>query len=372
MVQVATVFAYEKKLYYRESDLATLFRLASRQSGRTRLSIFLDYWRIRKEVGRLTLQDYFNYRLYEERYSNADRASFVSGRLHWRITDCCSDTTWRSTTEDKWLSYEILNRNGIRTPVTLAVVDLGVRDFGEHMKICDAAGLAAFLSDVKSFPVFAKPNRDMASFGAFVITAFDGTIAELGDLGSFTCQEVMDKVIGDKPYLFQELIENHADVKKLTRFTPTVRTMNLVDRDRVMTPVTLLKLPVGDNIADNYWRKGNLLCKLDTETGEIERVIRGKGPEMEELEEHPVTGERLIGFTWPHWQELRALNEKCARLFAPVRYQSLDIAVTPDGPLVVEINSGGSFELPQLASATGFLSADVSRFFQSCGWQPSK
>lgn len=371
MAQVATIFADQEKLYHRRSDLATAFRLASQQTGRTPFSMVVDYWKVRKAVGKLTIQDYFNYRLYEGRYSQSDRESFISERLHWSITDCCSDTTWRSTTEDKWLSYEILNRNGIRTPVTLAVVDLGVREFGGHTKISDAADLSAFLSSVKAFPIFAKPNRDMASFGAFVITAFDGETAELGELGSFSCQEVMDRVIGDKPYLFQELIENHPDIRKLTRFTPTVRTMNLVDRDRVMTPVTLLKLPVGDNIADNYWRKGNLLCKLDTESGEIQRVIRGKGPEMEELEEHPVTGERLLGFTWPHWRELRDVNEKCARLFAPVRYQSLDIAVVPEGPLVVEINSGGSFELPQLASATGFLSDDVSRFFQSCGWQPS-
>lgn len=38
--------------------------------------------------------------------------------------------------------------------------------------------------------------------------------------------------------------------------------------------------------------------------------------------------------------------------------------------MVLEINSGGSFELPQLASAKGFLSPEVSAFFQSCGWNP--
>jgi len=370
MTQEATIFSDQENQYHRRSSMAASLRLASQKTGKTPLSMVFDYWKVRKSIGKLSIGDFFNYRLYEDRYSKSDREAFVSDSLHWPITDLCSDITWRSNTEDKWLSYELLNRHGLRTPVTLAVVDKGLRDYGNHLKISDAGSLGDFLGKVESFPIFAKPNREMASFGVFIVTGFDNGIASLGEQGEFTCEDVMEKVIGEKCYLFQELIENHPEIRKLTDFTPTVRTMNLVDNDRIITPVTLLKIPVGENIADNYWREGNLLCNLNPDSGEILRVIRGKGPEMEELEDHPETGAKLLGLAWPYWQELRALNEACARFFAPVRYQSLDIAVAPDGPLVVEINSGGSFELPQLASAEGFLSPEVSRFFQSCGWVP--
>ena len=53
-----------------------------------------------------------------------------------------------------------------------------------------------------------------------------------------------------------------------------------------------------------------------------------------------------------------------ARAYAPVRYQSLDIALTPDGPCIIEINSGGSFMLAQIASGRGFLTPSVRAFFQ--------
>lgn len=369
MNQERSFFSDQKEQYHQRLSVADSLRLASRQTGKKPLSMVYDYWKIRKSAGKLSIEEFFNYRLYEDKYSKADREAFVSSKLHWPITNLCSDTTWRSATEDKWLSYEFLNRHGMATPVTLAVVDKGLREFGDHMKISDATTLGNFLSTIDSFPIFAKPNRDMASFGAFVIDGYDQGTVHLGELGDFSCEDMMEKVIGEKCYLFQEIIDNHPEVKKLTRFTPTVRTMNLVSKDRVITPVTLLKIPMGNNIADNFWRKGNLLCKLDPDCGEIQRVIRGKGPQMEELEDHPVTGERLVGTTWPYWMELRALNEKCAKLFAPVRYQSMDIAITAEGPMVVEINSGGSFELPQLVCAEGFLSADVSAFFQSCGWR---
>src|SRR3546814_4543433 len=76
---------------------------------------------------------------------------------------------------------------------------------------------------------------------------------------------------------------------------------------------------------------------------------------MEEFQQHPATGQQLVGTRLPHWQEVRRVNDACARLFAPVRYQSLDIALTDAGPVVVEVNVGGSFVLPQMASGQGLL-----------------
>ncbi|MEK9755293.1 MAG: hypothetical protein VW338_19050 [Rhodospirillaceae bacterium] len=43
----------------------------------------------------------------------------------------------------------------------------------------------------------------------------------------------------------------------------------------------------------------------------------------------------------------------------------MDIAVTPEGPVLVEINSGGSFELIQLASGPGLLTDDVIELFKA-------
>lgn len=61
-----------------------------------------------------------------------------------------------------------------------------------------------------------------------------------------------------------------------------------------------------------------------------------------------------------HWRELPEIKEACAWLFAAARYQSLNMATTQVGPLLVEVNGG--FDLPQLASRSGFLSKDVRKF----------
>ena len=40
----------------------------------------------------------------------------------------------------------------------------------------------------------------------------------------------------------------------------------------------------------------------------------------------------------------------------------MDVAITPAGPLLVEINTGGGFNLPRLASGCGFLTDEVRDF----------
>jgi len=60
---------------------------------------------------------------------------------------------------------------------------------------------------------------------------------------------------------------------------------------------------VADN-ADNYWRGGNLLANLDVDTGVIRRVVRGKGVALEELANHPGTGQKVAGLALPHSRRL--------------------------------------------------------------------
>jgi hypothetical protein len=63
------------------------------------------------------------------------------------------------------------------------------------------------------------------------------------------------------------------------------------------------------------------------------------------------------------------LAHRCAPIFQPVRYQSMDIGITQAGPVLIEINTGGGFDLPQLASGEGFLTDEVRDFFRACGYR---
>jgi hypothetical protein len=141
-----------------------------------------------------------------------------------------------------------------------------------------------------------------------------------------------------------------------------------VTDDGIKIPFALLKLPTRENIADSFWRPGNLACNLDPETGKILDARTKDFFGTESHTSHPQSDEPLVGEVLPEWDRLLELVHTCSPIFAPIAYQSMDIALTDKGPLLIEINTGGGFDLLQLASGRGFLTDEVCDFLRAHGF----
>lgn len=347
-----------------------LLPLVARKYKKSAPQIVKEIWQLSRGPGRLPPSDYFLYQLYDDnKYSMSEKRRFISDSRHWKVVYEISDRSWEALVEDKWICYDLLRHNGFSVPRTVAVIDQSIRFFGPERKISSPATLKDFLVGLNSYPLFAKVNYGLGSYGAFVIEGIDGDRLLLGQSKPMSFDQLFEKVIGSRTFLVQAFIENHPVIREFSNYVATVRAVNLVKSNEVSTLYTLLKIPSATSIADNYWRPGNLLADVDPGTGIIRRVVRGKGLDLEELNDHPQTGKPLVGLALPHWSKLRKINDACARLFAPMRYLSLDIALTADGPVIVEVNMGGGFDLPQLASGSGLLTDEFVSFFQACGYK---
>ena len=54
------------------------------------------------------------------------------------------------------------------------------------------------------------------------------------------------------------------------------------------------KIPAGVNMADNYWRAGNLLAQIDMHSGRVLRVSSGAGLDVRCHDAHPDTDARSL------------------------------------------------------------------------------
>ena len=296
------------------------------------LDIAREFFRLNRGAGRLSLAEYVQFGLYDKtRYSPAEQAEFLSLSLHWPITHVCCDMTWQATTEDKWLCSHILARSEVRVPQTLAVIDKSDRHYPGTHKISSAAGLKDFMTAGARLPLFGKENRGICSFGVFLAQEADATGMVLKGQERINYDVFMEKFIGDTPYLLQEIQRNHAFFDRYTDNLATVRVCILVTKAGVKIPFCVLKLPSRDNVADSFWRKGNLACDIEIDSGKI-RTARAKDPlQTVDYTAHPETGAALIGEVVPMWDKVLDLARTCAPIFAPLRYQSMDIAITPRG-----------------------------------------
>ncbi len=345
-------------------------RHAHVKSGRRPLDLVRDFIRLHRGRGRLSWPEYVQFGLYDRtRYDRAEQERFLGTVLHWPITHACCDMTWQATTEDKWLCGHILATSDIEVPQTLAVIDRSERLYPATHKISTARQLRDFLASPDHLPLFGKENRGICSFGAFLVVDADRKGLRLKGRGWLDYDRFLDRFVSGTPYLLQRLVRNHDFFDRYTDNLATVRICLLMTEAGPKIPFAILKIPSRENVADSFWRLGNLACDLDLRSGEI-LTARSRDPfGTTDHMSHPETGAPMIGRRVPMWDRVLDLACRCAPIFCPVRYQSMDIAIGRDGPVLVEVNTGGGFDLPQLASGKGFLTDEVREFFLSCGFE---
>ncbi len=145
--------------------------------------------------------------------------------------------------------------------------------------------------------------------------------------------------------LFQERIENHPEIAKLTgfRMLQTLRICTFVTAEnKVEILFGFLKLAGCEGLADgfNLGKSGNMLASIDLSSGKITKIysMNLKQNYFITVKNHPATGVKLEGFTIPYWQDCLDLAKELAKSFVPLRAVGWDIAITDNGPMVLEGN----------------------------------
>jgi hypothetical protein len=366
------VSSYERdrRLAAPDIDVLACLRLAHRLRGKSYASQFAEILRLGLGDGQLTAKDYFYYRLYDdELHSPEEKGRYLSESITRRVAEACCDVRCWGVSEDKILAYTLLAAAGAPIPETQAVFSREGRQFGKVPRLSGTIDLADFLAGEVRFPVFCKPIAGLGSFGACLLLAREGDRIEAAGGERFTIPSLAQRLGEGSGYLLQTVLQHHPALRPICEAVATVRIIILVEQGRPEVLHTVWKIPAAGNFADNFWRRGNLLADLDPETGTVRRAIRGIGPALEELETHPDTGGRLLRLALPHWKATIGLALACAPIFAMLRYQSWDIAICPEGPVIIEVNTGSAFTLPQLATGRGMLSDRFAAFLTACGYR---
>lgn len=124
----------------------------------------------------------------------------------------------------------------------------------------------------------------------------------------------------------------------------TMRINTLLERDgRVSILFYMIKILAGKTVSDNFsmGTTGNLIAFGDRGTG----VLRGAvnihecGSGMKAVATHPQTGMTFDGFQLPFWSDAVELVTKGQRCFTELATLGWDVAITDEGPVIIEANS---------------------------------
>ena len=105
---------------------------------------------------------------------------------------------------------------------------------------------------------------------------------------------------------------------------------------------TLASAPV-DNFSSN-----GIVANVHRASGRLEHAIAlGEGNQVQKLCHHPETGAAIAGTQVQDWPAVQGLVERLGAAFPYLIYVGWDIAMTPDGPIVIEGNSHPSLRFFQ-------------------------
>ena len=138
--------------------------------------------------------------------------------------------------------------------------------------------------------------------------------------------------------MVESFIQQHPDLQALSPSgVNTVRIFTLID-EKGAYRVLGCRLRISVNCAVDNLAAGNLAAPIDEQTG----LINGPGVYSDITRKpetvHPVTGVSIEGFQIPFWQETLEMIEKASRLHSQNRSIGWDVAITAEGPGLIEGN----------------------------------
>jgi hypothetical protein len=90
-------------------------------------------------------------------------------------------------------------------------------------------------------------------------------------------------------------------------------------------------------LVDNHCA-GGLMAEVDRETGVLGRAFDGTAARRS-YDTHPDSGRQIEGTALPYWREALVLTEMALDALPQMRFAGVDVAVTSDGPVIIEVNN---------------------------------
>ena len=251
----------------------------------------------------------------------ANRKTFMTMNHNVSLARMVNDAAYYPLLNDK---FQFLQRYG----AFLGRRWLDLRQAGpqELAQLCQDCGV-----------VFAKPHGE-----------FGGKGVERLEPGPDTDFEALHRRLTENgQFLVEEAIRQHPEVSRLCpQSVNTLRVVTLLAGGEAKFVYALLRVGSGQGHVDNISSGG--MYTLVGPQGELEFPAFCDQTGLY-YDRHPVTGVAFRGYRLPFFREAVELCCQAAQVEPRLGYIGWDVAVTPDGPVLVEGNNLPGYDMAQNA-----------------------
>lgn len=303
------LFYYLKK--FDKTKFGIFLNYVAAETGKSKILLLLDdvssvY------VYNISVIEYFQFRFFEK--DKSERKKWAGSGFMYEYQLIMNPRSARNILDDKRLFY----RN--------------YHTFIRHQ--------VADIEDLKKDPGLADSLLNNSS-GKIALKVFNGKCGKqvlIRKIEEFRNMDLIDFMDNNGFDLAEEYIVQHPALMHLS--PSAVNTIRIFTQLTASDTVEMLgcRLRISVNMPVDNLAAGNLAAPVDTLTG----VITGPGiySDITKPDEyvHPITGVNIIGFQIPFWKETIEMVTAAAKLHPQNRSIGWDIAITQEGPDLIEGN----------------------------------
>lgn len=161
-----------------------------------------------------------------------------------------------------------------------------------------------------------------------------------------------------KPRLLQPRMVNHPDLQDLSNGAlATIRALTCLNEagDPELLGAVLRMAVGGNHVVDNF-HAGGIAAAIDPQTGVLGPASNlGADARLGWLDAHPDSGAAIRGRPVPQWDQLAPFVERAHRVFSERVLIGWDVAMTPEGPVLVEANGSPDLDIMQRCARRGLM-----------------
>lgn len=309
------------------------------KTNKSKFSIFMDMQRCARRYG----AGYMDYDLFEMyNLTDEQRDTYITrGRNNVFVTKYC----------DKNYLHYFMNKDEFNTKFQ----DYLKRDW---IKVNGTEKEKVFDFMKKNQIFMAKPIDGGCGHG----------IEKINTKNYDSLESIYEKLTQEgSNFELEEVIKQHPEVSKI--YPDAINTVRVVTIVTTKDGKSILTIPEEErknielvpHIICAYFRIGNgkfvdnfnsggMVAPVNETTGIVSQVAIDKQKNI--YEKHPQTGTQIKGFQFPYWNEILELCKKACKEIPEMGYVGWDVAITPDGPLLVEGNEFPGHDIYQLPAHT--------------------
>jgi hypothetical protein len=345
------IYAVTQKLFYPGNLLMQFLKLVNgsdqsyfpRTERKSKWSIWLEnvhwVWRHR-EINRY----YYIYGL--DRKGNYSQTEKLGYRKFRRLRDTNLhpkgvNFNYACLLRDKFVFGQLLTSLQFPTPKNIALIDNGELTWLNGMRKVPLSAIAEDPNIV--IDGFCKQLAGLKGEGAFRLRIAGGKI--YSGAQELTVAQLQKKISGKS--LWQERVEQHPDMSRLNASSVnTMRILTFNNNGRVELFSAALRIGGNNRTVDN-WNAGGIAVAIDLETGMLREEGFAKPDHGGRTTRHPETGVVFLGYQLPFFKESVDMVCRLHRYLYGIHSIGWDVAVTPDGPILIEANDDwdGSFAM---------------------------